>query len=155
MDSQDKEQQKINRDTMVKNMKPIIKDIFDLWEIIEREFASTANSSGKRYGTRKYSKYDKDKVVSATLFEQYDLQYAIPKGIMYPLIGSFRSLVQVDDSTGLYSWRKNPIDVWKAIGSKLVTIILDEKVENPDVLAKNANLWSNLFKEIYIYAYMN
>ena len=40
------------------------------------------------------------------------------------------------------------------IGTKLVTILLDEKTENPDVLAKNSNLWSNLFKEVYIYAYM-
>lgn len=155
MDSQDKSQQKVNRDTMVKNMKPIIKDIFCLWETVEREFASTANSANKRYGTRKYSKYDKDKIVSCTLFEQYDLQYAVPKGIMYPLIGAFRSLVKIDEETGLYYWQKNPFDVWKAIGSKLVSIILDEKVENPDVLAKNANLWSNLFKEIYIYAYMS
>ena len=74
---------------------------------------------------------------------------------MYPLVGAFRSLVQIDDKTNLYFWKKNPIDVWKALGSKLVTIILDEKVENPDVLAKNPNLWSNLFKEIYIYAYIN
>ena len=42
------------------------------------------------------------------------------------------------------------IDVWNVIGTKLVTILLDEKTENPDVLAKN----SNLFKEVYIYAYM-
>ena len=34
-------------------------------------------------------------------------------------------------------------------------IVLDEKAETPDSLAKNSNLWSNLFKEIYIYAYMN
>lgn len=46
------------------------------------------------------------------------------------------------------------IDVWNVIGTKLVTILLDEKTENPDVLAKNSNLWSNLFKEVYIYAYM-
>lgn len=155
MDSQDKEQQKINRDNMVKNMKPIITDIFKLWEIVEEEFASTANSTNKRYGTRKYSKYDNGKIVAKTMFEQKDMQYAVPKGIMYPLIGAFRALVKVDEQTNLYSWQKKPLDIWKAIGSKLVTIILDEKTENPDVLAKNSNLWSNLFKEIYIYSYMN
>lgn len=155
MDSKDPKQQRINRDTMVKNMKPIIKDVFLLWETIEQEFATTANSSNRRYGTRKYSKFDDGKTVGRTMFEENELKYIIPKGIMYPLVGAFRSLVQIDDKTNLYFWKKNPIDVWKALGSKLVTIILDEKVENPDVLAKNPNLWSNLFKEIYIYAYIN
>lgn len=154
MDSQDKEQQKINRDTMVKMMRPIIKDIFTLWETVEREFASTANATNRRYGTRKYSKYHNGDIVGKTMFEENDIQYVVPKGLMYPLIGSFRALVKVDSKTGIYDWQKNPVDVWKAIGSKLVSIVLDEKAENPDTLAKNPNLWSNLFKEIYIYAYM-
>lgn len=154
MDSQEKAQQKINRDNMVKNMKPIIGDIFKLWETVEEEFATTANSTNRRYGTRKYSKYHNGDIVAKTMLEQKDMAYAIPKGLMYPLIGAFRALVKVDDY-GMYYWQKNPFDVWNAIGSKLVSIILDEKVENPDALAKNSNLWSNLFKEVYIYAYMN
>ena len=155
MDSKDKEQQKINRDNMVKNMKPIIGDIFGLWEIVEKEFASVANSTNRRYGTRKYSKYDKEKIVGYTQFERTELTHVVPKGIMYPLIGAFRALVQVNKETNEYYWKKKPEDVWKAIGAKLVATILDEKTENPDSLAKNTNLWSNLFKEIYIYAYMN
>ena len=154
MDSKDKEQQKINRDTLVRNMKPIIADIFKLFETIEVEFATTANSANKRYGTRKYSKFDDGNIVGKTLFEEQDLKYIVPKGLLYPLVGAFRALIVVDDKTNLYSWKKEPLDVWKAIGSKLVTIILDERAENPDVLAKNPNLWNNLFKEIYIYAYL-
>lgn len=155
MDGSDKHQQKINRDTMVKMMKPIIKDIFDLWETIELEFATTANATNRRYGTRKYSKYHNGDVVGKTMFSEKEVLYVVPKGLMYPLVGSFRALVQMDDKTGMYGWKKHPLDVWKALGSKLVGIILDEKAETPDSLAKNTNLWSNLFKEIYIYAYMN
>lgn len=154
MDSKDKNQQKINRDTMVHSMKPIIPDIFKLFETIESEFASTANAANKRYGTRKYSKFNDGNIVGKTVFEEEDLRYIIPRGILYPLVGAFRALVVVDNATNLYSWKKNPLDVWKAIGSKLVTIILDEKTENPDALAKNTNLWNNLFKEVYIYAYI-
>lgn len=154
MDSLDKAQQKINRDTMVKMMRPIIKDIFALWETIEREFAAMANASNRRYGTRKYARYHNGEIVGKTMFEEKAVQHLVPKGLMYPLVGSFRALIKVDTKTGLYEWQKNPIDVWRAIGSKLVSIVLDEKTENPDTLAKNPNLWSNLFKEIYIYAYM-
>ena len=85
---------------------------------------------------------------------QQDLQYYIPKGLMYPVVGAFRALVQ-RNSDGTYYWKKNPIEVWNTIGSKLVAIVLDEKAENPDVIAKNSNLWSNLFKEVYIYGYMS
>ena len=154
MDSKDKAQRKINRDTMVRNMKPIIADIFKLFETVEAEFATAANVANKRYGTRKYSKFDDGNIVGKTLFEEQDLRYIVPKGLLYPLVGAFRALVVVDDKTNLYRWKKEPLDVWKAIGSKLVTIILDERTENPDVLAKNPNLWNNLFKEIYIYAYL-
>ncbi len=154
MDSKDKTKQKANRDTMVKSMKPIIPDIFKLFETIEMDFAATANSANRLYGRKKYSKFDGGKYVGKTLFEERELKYMVPKGIIYPLVGAFRSLVIIDQETGLYGWKKTPFDVWEAIGSKLVTIILDEKTDNPEVLAKNTNLWNNLFKEIYIYAYI-
>ena len=56
-----------------------------------------------------------------TIDEKKLKQHIVPKGIMYPIVGAFRAL-----------------------------ILTDEKTENPDVLAKNSNLWSNLFKEVYI-----
>ena len=148
------EQQKIDRDNMINHLKPIIKDIFDLWETVETSFASVTNSTGKRFGSRKYTKYDNGKVVAKSFLLQQDLQYYIPKGLMYPVVGAFRALVQ-RNSDGTYYWKKNPIEVWNTIGSKLVAIVLDEKAENPDVIEKNSNLWSNLFKEVYIYGYMS
>lgn len=150
----EEKQQRSNRELMVKRMAKIIPDIFKLWEEVETTFATVSGQAGKRYGTRKYSKYHNGDVVGTSFFEERDLNYIVPKGIMYPVVGSFRALVLVDETTGEYYWKKNPIDVWKVIGTKLVTMMLDEKTENPDALAKNSNLWSNLFKEVYIYAYM-
>lgn len=150
----EEKQQKLNRELMVERMTPIVKDIFELWEEIETSFATVSGQAGKRYGSRKYSKFDNNNVVGKSFFEETELKYLVPKGLMYPLVGSFRALVKIDSKDGHYFWVKNPIDVWREIGTKLVTILLDEKTENPDVLAKNSNLWSNLFKEIYIYAYI-
>ena len=73
---------------------------------------------------------------------------------MYPLVGSFRALVQVSPKTNQYGWIKEPLKVWQELGGKLTTIILDEKSDNPDSLAKNGNLWSNLFKEVFIHAHL-
>lgn len=144
--------QKINREKMIKQMKPIISDIFKLWEEIECSFATVSANAGKRYGTRKYSKFNGGNPVGKSYFGQKDIYYVVPKGIMYPLVGSFRALVKLDN--GKYMWKKNPLDVWNEIGQKLVTIVLDERSENPDALAKNSNLWSNLFKEIYIFGWL-
>lgn len=145
---------KQRREQTISNMSPIIKDIFELWETVETTFAGVSNKNGKRYGSRKYSKYDNGNTVGKSLFKEQDLQYYIPKGLLYPIVASFRALIDVD-SHGNYSWKKNPISVWEDIGGKLVSTILDEKTENPDVLAKNTNLWSNLFKEVYIYGYLS
>ena len=128
--------------------------VHDLWEQIETSFANVTNSTVKRFGTRKYTKYNNNKVVGKSFLLQEDLTYCIPKGLMYPTVGAFRALVQ-KNSDGTYYWKKNPIDVWNALGPKLVTIILEEKSEIPDSIAKNSNLWSNLFKEVYIYGYMS
>lgn len=148
------EQQKKARENMINHMKPIIPDIFALWEKVETSFANVSNSTGKRFGARKYTKFDGGKVVAKSFLKQQNLQYYIPKGLMYPIVGAFRALIQ-KNVDGTYFWKKNPVDVWDVLGSKLVTIILDEKAENPDVIAKNSNLWSNLFKEVYIYGYMS
>lgn len=145
---------KVKREEMIKVMTPIISDIFELWDKVECNFAAVSNQAGKRYGTRKYSKYNNGNIIDNAQFSGSDLQYSIPKGILYPLVGSFRALVQIEKD-GSYSWVKNPTDVWNNLGGKLTSIILDEKTENPDVLGKNSNLWSNLFKEVFIYGYMS
>ncbi|WP_338627398.1 AIPR family protein [Clostridium baratii] len=146
---------KEKREKMIKDMMPVIPTIFELWDKIERNFATVANKSGKRYGTRKYSKFDDNKIVDNALFSEEGLEYVVPKGLLYPVVGSFRALITVDQDSGKYSWVKDPLAVWEKIGGKLATIILDEKSDNPDVLAKNTNLWSNLFKEVYIYGFMS
>jgi len=153
LNSSDVEKQKANREKMLSNMSPIVKDIFSLWEKIETTFADAAKKSNKVYGARKYSKYDKDKVVGQSFFGNADLKYVVPKGLMYPLVSAFRALVELNED-GTYTWKKTPDDVWDKIGPTLVSIILEEKVDSPDAIAKNSNVWSNLFKEVYIHAHI-
>lgn len=148
------EKQKLDREKMIRNMQPIIHDIFELWEEIETSFATVSNSTGKRFGSRKYTKYDEGKVVGKSFFKQQDLQYYIPKGLMYPVVGAFRALVQ-QNNDGTYYWKKNPFEVWSKIGAKLLTIVLEEKATTPDAIAKSSSLWSNLFKEVYIFGYLS
>lgn len=144
---------KDDREKMINNMQPILNDIYNLWEDIEINFNRYALGAGKNLKNRKVIKSGKD-IKSQSLFYQTDMDYIVPRGMIYPVVGAFRALIKVDASTGKYSWQANPFDIADKIASKLVGIILDEKNDNPDAIGKNSNLWSNLFKEVYILGYL-
>ncbi len=142
---------KEKREQIITNMTPIIYDVFMMWDNIECNFNVMASQAGKRYGTRKYSKFADGEIVGKSIYSQSDLQYLVPKGLIYPLLGAFRALVEIKED--VYSWIEPPKAVWEAIGPQLVSIVLEEKAETPNAIAKNNNLWSNLFKEVFIYGH--
>ena len=146
--------EKTDREQMLNDMKDIIPDIFKIWEYIETNFAELSQKTGKRYTSRKYSKYNEKEIVSKSAFEEKEMHYIVPKGMIYPIVGAFRALVKINPQTNQYEWAKNIDLMLKKISSKLVGIVLDEKSDNPDVIGKNINLWSNLFKEVYIEGYL-
>ena len=139
---------------MILNMEDILKDIFYIWEDIETNFGKYSAKVGKRYTSRKYAKYNEKDIVSKSLFNETEMHYIVPKGLIYPIVGAFRALVTINPKTNKYEWSKDPKLVLNKIASRLIGIVLDEKSDNPDVIGKNANLWSNLFKEIYIESYL-
>ena len=146
--------EKIDRERMLNNMREIIPDIFKIWEYIETNFAELSQKTGKRYTSRKYSKYNEKEIVSKSVFDEKEMHYIVPKGMIYPVVGAFRALIKIDAKTHKYKWAKNIEFILDKMSSKLVGIVLDEKSDNPDVIGKNTNLWSNLFKEIYIEGYL-
>ena len=146
--------EKTAREQMLNNMKEIIPDIFKIWEYIETNFSELSQKLGKRYTSRKYSKYNDKVIVSKSLFDEKEMHYIVPKGMIYPIVGAFRALIKIDPKTHKYKWAKNIDLMLDKMSSRLVGIVLDEKSDNPDVIGKNTNLWSNLFKEIYIEGYL-
>lgn len=138
------------REQTIQKMRTIIPDIFTLWDKVEIELPAKAGQTRHRYGSKKYSKYTGE-VVGRTMLSETDIRYLVPKGILYPVVGSFRALVQIDEVTGEYSWKRNIFEAWDSMGPKLVGIVLDEKEDNPEYLGKSRNLWSNLFKEMLLY----
>ena len=146
--------EKIDREQMLNNMKNIIPDIFKIWEYVETQYSELSQKAGKRYTSRKYSKYNEKEIVSKSVFEEKNMHYIVPKGMIYPIVGAFRALIKINPETHEYAWTKNIDLMLDKMTSKLVGIVLDEKTDNPDVIGKNANLWSNLFKEIYIEGYL-
>lgn len=144
-------QGKEEREQILRNMQPVIGDIFRIWETVECEFPQKVKRNKRQYGAKKYSKYKNNEVVGKSMLYENELHYLVPKGILYPVVGAFRALIQVDQQTGAYFWKKNPMAVWESLGGQLAQIVWDEKEENPEYLGKSRNLWSNLFKEVLLY----
>lgn len=141
---------KEERETTLKNMKNIISDIFNIWDQIEMNFNEFAKEAGRRYLTRNYAKYKKDVVQATSLVSQKPMEYVVPRGLIYPIVGAFRALVRINPETNEYYWVKDPELVLKRLGGRLVGIVLDEKTDSPEYIGKSSNLWNNLFKEVYI-----
>lgn len=149
---------KESRNQIVKNMTPIIPDIFKLWETVETSFADKGNTANRTYRSKKMAKYDKDNIVTYSIFGNTPMHYILPKGIIFPIMGAFRALVKVDKSTQEYGWKIPPQEVWDKLGGKLINITMtsaEDLADSPDAVAKSPNTWDLLYKEIFIYAMLN
>ena len=144
---------------IITNMTPIIPDIFNLWETIETSFAEKAKSANRIYRRKKYSKYNTDgDFAYNTIFGNTPIDFFVPKGLMYPIVGAFRALVSVDGSSQQYGWKIPPLKVWDDIGGRLVNIVMtssEDLSDSPDAVGKSPNTWNLLFKEVLIYAMMH
>lgn len=147
-----KEEDPEYRKTVIEKMEIIIPDIFNLWDEIETQFASVSKELNKRYGSKPYSNYGKDNVKKISLFSNIEMNYTIPKGIMYPVLGAFRALVCEKNSK--YDWVVSPFKVWNEKKEQIVTSVLESSSQfgnSPDKLGKSTLLWDSLYNIILIY----
>jgi len=144
------DERRIAREGTLLRMTPIISDIFRLWDYIERHFSDATSQISKSYGSQKYSKSNNPRA----LLSNEPLKHVVPKGIMYPLVGSFRALVCVDKD-GNYYWATDPFKAWEDMKSSLASYVMDTSAElanNPASIGRSSNLWSNLFTTMSLYA---
>lgn len=134
-------------------MEPIMIDIIKLYDKLEVNMPTYyKNETGNgRYGaitgivTRQQGK-----PAFRSKFYNKSMEYLTPISFIYPILGAFRALVSVDESTGLYTWHKNidPLKVLDDIGSELVsnTINMSRNLgNNPNATGKSRNLWHTLY----------
>ncbi len=146
---------KEEREKTIEDMQDIIPIIFEIWDKVETNFNEYAKKANKRYLNRNYAKYQKDIMQYTTLVSQKKMDHVVPRGLIYPIVGSFRALIRINQESGKYYWVKDPKIVLDRLGSRLVGIVLDEKTDSPEYIGKSTNLWNNLFKEVYIEGHLS
>lgn len=133
----------------------IAPDIFDLFDTIETEFAEAYNSAGGRYGRKKYSGYKDNKIVCRSKFNEQEMIYKVPDGLLYPVVGAFRTLVVYNELTDKYEWYNgvNPITVWNACKVALVKKVMDfagSIGDNPNAVGKDSNIWDLAYMTVQL-----
>ena len=66
-------------------------------------------------------------------------------GYIYPIFGSFRSLLKFDEATGAVSWLFNPIDIRNEVGTAIVQNTF-ETCTNPQLAGKDKQLWLSNYR---------
>jgi len=131
-------------------MMPIMVDIIKIYDCLEAHMSDfyKGNSAGmKKYGAiTGVTTHKSGKPTFESKFYQNKMDYISPKGFLYPILGSFRALVEEKD--GKYQWKIDPMKVLKKIGSTLVNVTIDTSRglgNNPNATGKSQTLWMNLF----------
>lgn len=131
-------------------MKNIMVDIFKLYDQLEKNVKTyySGGVSGKKYGSVSGVTKRKDgKPAFKTKFYRNNTDYVTPNGFLFPIIGAFRALVDVDKD-GYYYWKKSPFEVLDKLGADLMESTVDMSRtlgNNPNAAGKNKQLWKNLF----------
>lgn len=129
----------------------IATDIFDLYDHIETDFPNAYNSTGGRYGGKKYSGYKDGKTIAKSKFRQEPMEYRVPDGLLYPLIASFRAAIELNEATKKYEWKKDVFDLYEEVKPQLATKIMKytEAIgNNPNAVGKDANAWDILYMTV-------
>ncbi len=125
----------------------VIPDMFDLYEAIETEFAEAYNENSRMYGRKPYSGYKEGTPIGKSKFGMSDIFYKIPDGLLYPILATFRVLLEYDAISDKYKWMdgKNPLDIWEKHKVGLTKGVMDlagSLGDKPTVFGKDPSLWN-------------
>ena len=129
-------------------MRPIIIDIFKLYDKIEtnmNKLYRLKNTNG-RYGAVKGVTSPKPGQTFYSKFYKNEMEFLTPNGFIYPILGAFRALVV--EENGKYKWAKNPFLVLDNIGKDLVETTVERSRtlgNNPQSAGKDSGNWKTLY----------
>ena len=125
----------------------LLPDILELHDVIYKDLPSAYNNEGNRKfghltGVKKKDLKD-GRVKKVFLnYSGEESEYTIPSAFIYPILASFRVLINQKNSKSV-EWDRNPIEVWKDLKKNLAKDLGDQALEmqNPSKLGKNSTTW--------------
>jgi hypothetical protein len=135
-----------NGDNPFVKMKPIMLDIFKLYNKLETKIADyyKAGTQSGRYGSVKGVSGGREKFFSK--FYQQAMDYSSPVAFLYPILGAFRALLV--EKNGQYEWQCNPLELMDKVGPELVNTTVERSRtlgNNPNAVGKDSGNWKTLY----------
>lgn len=134
------------------SLKPILLDILKLHDYIYINFEAAYT---KAFGAK--SKLGKREGIESRLgktpyklpLTQWESNYTIPSGYIFPLLAAFRALIRFGDNGA--SWVRSPFAFFEAHGAELIHVLIDQ-IEvlgsNPNKVGRTKTVYTALFSEV-------
>ena len=139
-------------------LRPLLTDALFLYDTIRHDFREMRNDEGGRAGKMKIVE---EASKSRTTFDfpfagLKGAKYRLTKGATFPILGAFRSYVELNSRTGEAQWRggfDRVLEVWKTVGPYLVDEtyqLTREGIRTPDQVGKNRKHWAALHLRLQV-----
>jgi len=121
---------------------PLLPKILYLKDLIQYELPEQHNSQGGRFGALAGVK-EKATVLP---FLGGNSTYDFPESYVYPILSSFRLLLDTEDD--IVSWKYDPFDIWDDTKPKFTSIVTDlaKEFQNPNELGKKKEAWDECYR---------
>jgi AIPR protein len=136
-----------------KRLRPIVKDILTLHDTIRLESQDLHNEAGGKYGNLSFVEH-KARGVFEFPFIGKQSEYRLMNAALYPMLGAFRWMVEIDHQKGKARWRggfRSVLALWRSSAQELLRITLQKNTEegrNPNAIGKSRTHWSNLYSRL-------
>jgi hypothetical protein len=134
-----------------KRMRPILKDILKLHDIVASSARDIWNDSKQDGKAGQLAFMDEANGKGFTFhFIQEVGPYHLYDGALYPILGAFRWYVDRDEKSGKLYWRtkfKDVVNAWKKNGAQLLRLTKatsDQLGRNPNAIGKSRPHWTSL-----------
>lgn len=131
-------------------LRPILKDILHLYDLVGIEARDKYNEGGGRKGGALTFVERKTSKPFRFPFIDDESEYRLFRGALLPMVGAFRWMVVEDKVTGNYKWRNGfdeVLSLWNETGQELMDATLvtsNELGRKLTALGKSPNLWARL-----------
>lgn len=130
-------------------LRPILKDILQLHDIINFESRELHNEAGGKFLKLAFVE-KRERGVFKYHFTQKEAEYRLTSGAAYPMLAAFRWCVDVNPKAGTVKWRggfKHVLKTWRAAGPELLRATQatsDSANRKASVVGRSAAHWANL-----------
>lgn len=147
-----------------KKLRPILKDVLFLADTMSfqaKELYNEANPGGKGGRVHFIEHRDGGSRAFHFTFLQKDGHDRLMNGALYPMLASFRWMVEEDPKTGLARWKKpfsEVLQMWEESAGSLFVSSMEMGRDlgyNVNALGKNKTHWANLYRAIAMKDLMN